>query len=264
MEVESEGLPKENPVVRLERRKWSDADKVNALAVLASCGGNIEAAARQTKIPASTLRIWRDRPASGTVRATLAVREELLAQSLERLLWRLGRSARHKIADAKLAAVMSSFALVFDRWKTLRDRTASGAANAGASAGLDLGKLSSEELRALMSLVGKAGGSLGPASMDSGMGRGAVLPGDGLPGDGLDPADGDGLLVLTAAEVLGEVSPLGEGEDVSEEARPGEGGGADPAALDVAAGEPGGGESGTLPGGGCRAGRRPGGATPLG
>jgi hypothetical protein len=167
-EVEREGRT-------IVRRRWSAQDRIDALAVLASCGGNVEEASRQTGVPPRTLAFWRDRPASGQDRAALAVREELLSQSLERLMWKLVRGAKGKIEGAKLPAVLNGFAVMFDRWKTLRDRAGSGTANAGATGGLNLDALSSEELRTLLALIGKAGGKLPSRELTAGPEGGAGL-----------------------------------------------------------------------------------------
>lgn len=182
------------------RRKWSDEDKVRALTTLASCGGNVEETSRLTGIPAATIRFWRDRPATGKERATLAVREELLSQSLEKTLWRLGRSIREKIPGAKLAAVSTTFAALFDRWRTLRDRSSTGVANAGASAGLDLSLLSSDELRQLEALITKAGGPVGLDIGNEG-GRDALAVGGPL---ALEDVDGSPVVLVNAADVLNE------------------------------------------------------------
>lgn len=40
------------------KRHYSDADRADALAVLDSCGGALEAAARQTGVSRNTLRSW--------------------------------------------------------------------------------------------------------------------------------------------------------------------------------------------------------------
>jgi hypothetical protein len=138
-------------------RKWSEDERVNALTVLASCGGNIERASRECGVPASTLRFWRDRPMSGRTRAGIVVRSELLAQSIERLLWRLLRSAKGKISGAKLPAVLNGFSHLFDRLRLLRaDVTAGGNVDSLPSATVDLSRLSADELRILQGLMEKA------------------------------------------------------------------------------------------------------------
>jgi transposase-like protein len=42
------------------KRRYSDSDKSTALALLAANGGNISATARETQLPATTIRQWRD------------------------------------------------------------------------------------------------------------------------------------------------------------------------------------------------------------
>jgi hypothetical protein len=126
-------------------------------------------------VPSRTLEYWRDRPASGATRATLAVREELLSQSLERTVWRLGRAIKGKIGDAKLGQAASALALLFDRWRLLRDRASGSQGMAGANGGLDLSALSVDELRAFRALVAKASGTpeIAPGEDDR-----AALPAD--------------------------------------------------------------------------------------
>lgn len=146
-------IPKPRPVARL----YSDDTRASALAILASCGGNVGEAARLTGIPSRTLANWRDRPTSGAVRASQPIREELLGQAMERLIWKLLRSAKGKVGNAKLPAVLNGLAHMFDRWRLLKQSSITTTCDSVPS--LNLGNLSTEELRAMMALIQKAGGS---------------------------------------------------------------------------------------------------------
>lgn len=148
-----------------ETRTYDDVTRANALAVLAACNGNIALASRETGIPARTLASWREKPMSGSLRTAVAVREQLLGQSLERLLWRLLRSAKGKIKDAKLPAVLNGIGVLFDRWRLIRTQPTSDTGDV--SGGLDLSRLSSDQLRQLMELVELAGGDRAALGLDS-------------------------------------------------------------------------------------------------
>ncbi len=142
---------------RLPKKVYDDDTKASALAILASVGGNVSEASRLTDIPARTLAHWRDRPVSGAVRAAQPVKDALLAQSMERILWRLTRAVRGKIGKAKLPAVINGFSHLFDRWRLLQQSTA--ASTNEALPTINLGNLTSEELRTMNDLIRKAGGS---------------------------------------------------------------------------------------------------------
>ncbi len=193
------------------RRKWTDQDRLSALAVLASCGGNLEQASRETGVPPRTLAFWRDRPASGQTRAALPIRQELMAQAFERLIWRLLRQSKGKMKEAKLPAVLNGVAVLFDRLKTLRDGSQSGAVNAAATGGLDLSKLSSDELRDLHRLIGKAGGPAGARGGPGSCAPTALQSSDSAEGDGCGAVPGGGVVVVAACDVLGDEPAGGAG-----------------------------------------------------
>lgn len=136
-------------------RTYTDLERANALAVLAACGGNVTRAARECGIPEKTLAYWRDRPTSGQLRATVAIREQLMGQSIERMLWRLIRSMKGKVREAKLPGVVNAFGLMFDRLRLLRSNPTTQPEDL-APDGLDLSRLTADELRTLQAIVSKA------------------------------------------------------------------------------------------------------------
>lgn len=138
-------------------RHYDDDTKASALAVLASCGGNCQEASRLTGIPPRTLAYWGDHPTSGAVRAAQPIREQLLANMIEKLMFRLLRSSRGKISGAKLPAVLNGFVHLFDRLQLLKRSTQVGESES--VPGINLGNLTSDELRLMRDLIEKAGGS---------------------------------------------------------------------------------------------------------
>lgn len=68
------------------KQNYSDADKGSALAFLEANAGNISLTSRETKIPASTLRQWRDgKGVSASVLEQRDVKKEDLSSLFERV-----------------------------------------------------------------------------------------------------------------------------------------------------------------------------------
>lgn len=103
------------------------------------------------------------------MRAGVAVRNVLMAQALESLLWRALKGARGKIRGAKLSSVNQLIGLAFDRLRLLREQN-SGQGQELAPAQVDLSRLSAEELRQLAAIMAKAGGEMGGPGAAGGVG----------------------------------------------------------------------------------------------
>lgn len=146
-------------------RQYTDQEKADALAAVAANGGNVAGTAREIGIPMRTLKNWHDQPNIGGVRAILPIREQLMAQFLESLMNKILKETRGQISGARLPALTGAFTAIFDRWRVLK---VSPTINPEDSAsGLDLSKLSMDELKSLQSLLEKAGGSIQPGAIVS-------------------------------------------------------------------------------------------------
>lgn len=143
-----------------EVRTYTDVERAHALAVLAGCNGNLSECHRLTGIPVRTIASWREKPMAGSLRVQVAEREALMAQMVERLLWKLGRAAKGALADAKLPGIINGMGTLFTMLRLLRANPTTDPADGTVAAGFDLTKLSADELRTLLDLVARAGGDV--------------------------------------------------------------------------------------------------------
>lgn len=67
----------------MAKRSYSDREKAEALAILDSNGGNLSKTSRETGIPISTLKLWRDNPPNNDV---ADIRNEKKATLLDKWL----------------------------------------------------------------------------------------------------------------------------------------------------------------------------------
>lgn len=163
-------------------RVYTDVEKAHALSVLASCNGNLAQASRETGVPVRTLASWREKPMAGSVRAAVPIRDALMAQTMERIIWRLFRTVRGKLSEAKLPGVVNAIATLFDRLRILRAQPT--LAEGPAAPPLDYSKLTADEIRTLLALVDKAGGDAGQLADATARDTQIVVatsPGDGGP-----------------------------------------------------------------------------------
>lgn len=114
------------------RRRYTDEEQAEALAMLESNGGNVFATARELDIPETTIRQWK----YGTCRpvpAELRERKKLqLAQSCDKLARKMLRQANRKVKDMGGRDAVISAAVLIDKAAFLRGE---GPGGAGASGG---------------------------------------------------------------------------------------------------------------------------------
>lgn len=115
------------------KRNYSDHDKGSALAFLEANAGNISFTSRETKIPASTLRQWRDgKGVSESVLENRDVKKEELADLFERVARLYVGQALKTTVAAKAAGkdAIIAAATAIDKMRLLRDQPTSITANA--------------------------------------------------------------------------------------------------------------------------------------
>lgn len=197
---------------RLKRkvREYTDLERAHALAALASAGGNLAEASRLTAIPERTIAAWRERPMTGQQRATVAVREQLMGQMFERIIWRLAREVKGKLSDAKLPALLNGIGTLFDRLRLLRANPTTPEADL-VPGGLDLSRLTADELRQLLDLVSRAGGD--PSQLGATEGAIVRVVAEGVADV---PADVSGS-VYGPVDSLGDATPPDDGGPVSDD-----------------------------------------------
>lgn len=104
------------------KREYTDAERAEALAALASNGGNISRTAAQLKIPRMTLSTWAGK--GDDVSDELAALKERaqgnLASALEGVAWRLVGVMPEKLEAASLRDVATALGITVDKIQLLR------------------------------------------------------------------------------------------------------------------------------------------------
>lgn len=119
------------------KRRYSEADRAVALALLDANGGNLKRTAREFGVPVDTLRYWRDRRVEGaereeeppapkqTTNKDVQVAKESLADATARLAQRLVSAMEDKLADANLKDAAVAFGIAVDKMQVLRGEATS-------------------------------------------------------------------------------------------------------------------------------------------
>ena len=108
-------------------RSYSDEEIASALAVVKSCKGNVVAAAKETGIPRKTLSNWARGAVHRVARPSVArlgqKKQRDLAAKCEQLAWQLAEAIPKKIKEAPLSQVATSFGIVTDKMRLLREQS---------------------------------------------------------------------------------------------------------------------------------------------
>jgi transposase-like protein len=106
------------------KRRYSDEEKAQALAILYANNGNIAEAQRQLGIPYRTLANWAAEEREGQTHAAIAnignQKKSDLAQRLEEIARELADAMPDKIQAATLQQVATSMAIAIDKMQLLR------------------------------------------------------------------------------------------------------------------------------------------------
>jgi transposase-like protein len=175
----------------MTRRRYSDNERAEALAMLAANGGALERTAAQLGIPEATLRHWatgRRHPGPvhlyGEKKAQLSGRLEDLAHLL---LDEMARPAKRRAASLQQAA--TSFAIAVDKMRLLREQPTMIPGPAP-----DPRKMTDEQLTAEIESLRRA---------RAGASQGGEAPGNG---EALAPPGGPGCGPASPPEAGGRVS----------------------------------------------------------
>ena len=108
-------------------KRYSDESKAEALAVLEANGGNSKRTARDTGIPQTTLRNWREgRGTSAVSSSTRTQKKTELSEKLEEVAWRLTNAITPEmIGKASLVQIMTGLGIVIDKMRLLRGESTS-------------------------------------------------------------------------------------------------------------------------------------------
>jgi transposase-like protein len=99
--------------------KYSDEQRATALAALQANGGNLSRTSRDTGIPFSTIKRWRDEPDPRL--ADLGDRKKVdLSEKLEEIAYKLADAVEGKIPEANLQHVATSLGIAIDKLRLLR------------------------------------------------------------------------------------------------------------------------------------------------
>lgn len=146
------------------KRRYTDADRVNALAALKANGGNINLTSRQTGIPHTTIRYWANGARHPEAADQAEEAYEPLADRLELVAQQLVDAIPAKIGKANLVQIVTSIGIAVDKARLLRGEATS--ISGRAEQPIDLTKLTDEELDEYERLIRKAesgtGGPCGP------------------------------------------------------------------------------------------------------
>lgn len=125
----------------MPKRSYTDDERAMALAMLAANGGNTKRTSRDTAIPESTLRCWRDGERHPEARAASLAMTGSLADAFENLARRcLAAVTDAKLAEADLLDLMRCSGISVDKMRLLRDEPTA------VVCGDDYGALSDAEL----------------------------------------------------------------------------------------------------------------------
>lgn len=103
------------------KRRYSDEEKAQALAILDACGGDVSKAARQAGVPRKTLGEWANGRA--VVSVVAEIRQEKKAELSERLAevaHKLVDAIPGKVSDATLQQVATSLGITIDKMQLLK------------------------------------------------------------------------------------------------------------------------------------------------
>ena len=121
------------------KRTYSDTEKATALAMLDANGGNLSRTQRETSVPRSTLREWRDgRHHDDVTNIRQEKRVELAGLLEEKVFAMLGGITKAKIQKTGVKDLMTAVGIGTDKILALRGQTQPGGnqANGEASGGL--------------------------------------------------------------------------------------------------------------------------------
>lgn len=107
----------------MAKRRYSDKDKAESLAVLDANGGNVAKTSRDTSIPSNTLIDWRD--GRGVVSEVTEIRCEnrkALAEHLEDIAYKIVEAIPDKIGEANLVQLSTSLGISVDKMQLLRGK----------------------------------------------------------------------------------------------------------------------------------------------
>src|SRR5690606_19482232 len=99
-------------------RSYTEAQRAEALAALQANGGNLSATSRQTGIPASTIRDWRDTPDHLTELRDEKKRD--LALAIEELAHRIVEVMPDRVHDANFQHLAVALGIAVDKLRLLR------------------------------------------------------------------------------------------------------------------------------------------------
>lgn len=179
------------------RQKYSDYERVAALCVLEANGGNIDATAVDTGIPAQTIRNWTTGHRASYLHAFARSQRGDMAAAFREMVWLTLGSAAAKVEAAPFNHLMTGAGIAFDKMRVLEGLPTNNTYSSNTNVNLDLARLSPEERRALADILRKADATVPaahvgePRTVVSTSGTGpAVVPGVPariLPDDGAEP-----------------------------------------------------------------------------
>lgn len=117
-------LPGGGALEPMTQRRYTEAEKAEALAVLEANAGNITGTARVVGIPAATLRLWRGHSAPAPAE-TCEEKKQDLATALEEIARKLIGAIPEKIGEASLQQVSTSLGIAIDKMQLLRGQPTS-------------------------------------------------------------------------------------------------------------------------------------------
>ncbi len=105
------------------KRTYSDTEKATTLAMLDANGGNLSRTQRETSVPRTTLREWRDGRHNGEVADIRREKKlELSALIEEKARLMLGGITEEKIAKTGAKDLMTGVGIAADKMLALRDQ----------------------------------------------------------------------------------------------------------------------------------------------
>lgn len=102
------------------KRRYSDDDRAEALAILDLQGGNVSEASRLSGVPWQTLAEWRDGRVSSSVPDIRERKKVALSERLEELAHQLIDAMPGKVGDANLRDTAISLGVAVDKALVLR------------------------------------------------------------------------------------------------------------------------------------------------
>jgi len=103
-----------------KQRAYSDAERAAAMVALRANGGNLDKTSRETTIPESTLRWWRDSKPTADAQAAQEKYAGDLAAYYDALAWKLLNRVEWDMNEIPAGMLMTAAAIATDKSRLLR------------------------------------------------------------------------------------------------------------------------------------------------